>query len=153
MLLNDLVKQLTPLKRYQSEYYKVDDFMCALRKFKYDKIEVVDTLILPFYLVEEKGVYEIYYYELNISIVDKRKIDTYLLMRSGYSSVDEIDVAIREKINNLYLEVIKPDNFVLIKDIIKYIQMLQTAKDLIDVVISIPEFGDFSKENLYFQIY
>jgi len=152
-VLSDLLGLLTPLEISNAKYYNLEYFTVILNNFPDEKIEVRDTIILPFYIDEKRYVFELYDYELNIRLVDTPNVDNYLLTITGKSNISEIDIAIEKKLRSLYWEIIKPNKCLPIYKLRKYVDMIQNSEEIIERVERHPSLDNFSKKNLYFEIY
>lgn len=133
-----------------SIYFKIDNvtrFNDELSKLIHDIDSIV---IIPFYITE-KGVYEIYDYELDILFNSGAEVDSLILEKTGKSNINDIDTAILNKLRNC-IYVINPfDKASLIIALKKYFEFLDKDKEFKE---RIPEsMGVFEKDNLYFEIY
>lgn len=148
--LSDLLIPIRTLRISNSEYYRLDDFQNALSEAKEDRLEVEDTVITPFYIINSK-VYEIYDYELNLRMVDQPNIETFILNKTGKKSLDEVRDDIVHKFENCYLEVIRPQKHLPAYMLLQYIDYVQTSPGLITDISQY--FHEYDTRKLYFQIY
>ena len=49
-MINDLLDLMTPLELSNTKYYNLESFIDIVKRFSNEKIEIEDTIILPFYI-------------------------------------------------------------------------------------------------------
>lgn len=148
--LNDIIRSLKVLKKFNSNFYSYEDFLILLNELKNKKIKVEDSIMLPFYICDNKQ-FELYDYELNIRLVDFPNVDSYILMKTGKASISAIDPLIEQKLRNCYLEASKSDKLLLVQSIIDYIDYTRNSQEIRERVREI--FDEFFENKLYFEFY
>lgn len=148
--LNDLLNSISALERSNTKYYKLNDLHSALNKMYGEEIEVSDTIITPFYICD-LGVLEIYDYELNIRLVDRPSEETFILTKTGKKGINEVSSEIVRKLRSCYLEIVKPQRFLLTNMLEKYVDYVKTSPEIKE---RISEYlHEFDNDKLYFEIY
>lgn len=148
--LNDLLNSISTLERSNTKYYRLNDLHNVFIKMHGEHIEIDDTILTPFYICD-LGVLEIYDYELNIRLVDRPSEETFILTKTGKKSIDEVSTEIKQKLRSCYLELVKPQRFILINMLEKYIEYVKTSPEIKE---RISEYlHEFDNDKLYFEIY
>jgi len=148
--LNDLINSISTLERSNTKYYRVNDLHNVLNKMHGEEIEVIDTILTPFYICD-LGVLEIYDYELNIRLVDRPSDETFILTKTGKKSIDEVSTEIEQKLRSCYLELVKPQKFLLSNLIEKYVYYVKTSPEIKERISQY--LHEFDNDKLYFEIY
>jgi len=153
----NLINSLTKLEYCGEALYNIDEL--------YSKLDVVDTiavpenakyLLVPFY-VSEQTVYEIYWCEFTVQMVDSPNFKNYLLDRTGKETIDQIDDVIVERMQNLYIEVVMPESAITASEIKKCLSYIKNSEELIkDVTTAFTRNGQpfsFDEGSIYIAIY
>jgi hypothetical protein len=148
--LDDLINSISALERSNTKYYRLNDLHNALNKMYGEEIEINDAILTPFYICD-LGVLEIYDYELNIRLVERPSEETFILTKTGKKSINEVSSEIVQKLRNCYLEIVKPQRFLLTNMLEKYVDYVKTSPEIKE---RISEYlHEFDNDKLYFEIY
>lgn len=131
-------------------FYRFKDLEQQLLQLDEPKIIVSDSILTPYY-ISNNLVYELYEYELNISIVNEFNLEKFLLHKTGKSKIDEIPNNIIKLYDKCYIEVLNSVGNLSVKDLQDYIKYLYNENSLISQVNQY--FNEFSTENLFFLYY
>ena len=148
--LNDLLKSISTIERSNTKYYSLNDLHNVLKKMYGEKIKVDDAILTPFYICE-LGVLEIYDYELNLRLVDQPSFETFILTKTGKKSINEVNTEIERKLRSCYVELVKPQKFLLtnmLADYVDYVKNSYEIKERISLYLH-----EFDNNKLYFVIY
>ena len=148
--LNDLINSISALERSNTKYYRLNDLHNALNKMYGEEIEVDDAILTPFYICD-LGVLEIYDYELNIRLVDQPSGETFILTKTGKKSINEVNSEIEQKLRSCYLELVKPQRFLLINMLEKYVDYVKNSPEIKERIRE--NLHEFDNDKLYFEIY
>ena len=148
--LNDLLNSINTIERSNTKYYRLNDLHNALTKMYGEEIEVDDTILTPSYICD-LGVLEIYDYELNIRLVDRPSEETFILTKTGKKSIDEVSIEIEQKLRSCYLELVKPQRFLLSNIMEKYVDYVKTSPEIEERISQY--LHEFDNDKLYFEIY
>jgi len=129
-------------------YYQFLSLNSILSSMKGEKIEKEDMILTPYYICD-KGILEIYDYELNVRVVENVDTKSYFLKKTGKATLDEIDGEILEKMKRCYVE-LKTENLD-VDVILGYIEFVLGSKELKDRVEKID--GIYNCEKLFFELY
>lgn len=148
--LNELLNSISTIERSNTTYYRLNELHNVLNEMHGKQIEVDDMILTPFYICD-LGILEIYDYELNIRIVDRPSEENFILTKTGKKSIDEVGIEIKQKIRNCYLELVKPQRFLEVNMIGKYIEFVKVSSE---IKKRISEYlHEFDNDKLYFEIY
>lgn len=150
MKLENILAEVHAIKKNNGLYYSINHFQKVIKQNINKHIEVVDTIITPFYICDS-GILEIYDFELNIRLVDIPQSDTFLLTQTGMSSIEDIEINIKEKLLKCYIEIVNPQRSLPITRINEYISYVITATEIRERVGENVE--SYNNQNLYFEVY
>jgi hypothetical protein len=146
----DLFTKMDIFKVSNGKYYKLVDFEKILNHLSESNVEVDEHIITPFYICD-KGVLELYDYELNIRQVDSPNIDNFILIKTGKTSLNEVNPVIKQKIRKCYLETIKPNKYLQVSKLQEYFCYVRTSSDLRE---SINDYlNEYEENKLFFEVY
>lgn len=149
--LFDVVQLTKMMERTNGEvFYNLVAFRNQLEKLNKNNLSVTECIITPYY-IHNGYLYELYEYELSVSLTDKRDFHQYLLKRTGRKEVKEIPDEIVNLHRECHIEVLKNDCRLPIKRLQQYIDFLCSSKELISQVHKV--FGTFQYDDLWFSFY
>lgn len=125
------------------------DFRSQLGKLNDDSLVATGRIITPYYICN--GIYELYEYELSVTLTDKQDFRKYLLQKTGRKSVREIPNNIVNLQRECHIEVLKNDGRLPVKRVQQYINFLCSADEVISQVRKV--FGTFQNDDLWFSFY
>jgi len=130
-----------------------------------DKLEAFDNISLSrdahhaieiFYILPQ-ATYNLYWCYITIISVDKPNLDNFILEYSGKKDLSMVDKSIKERVENLYLEVISPKSTLHASSLLKCIKYMKTSKEVREDVIAAftrqDEDFQFDEGCLYFAVY
>ena len=156
----DLISKMTPKKGYNEEYYCFSDFKNLINELFDNDIKYVsfndDYILTPFYLCPN-CIYEMYWFDLRIAIVDEPSFTNYLLRKTASTNIEMVDESVVDNLKSKYIEIIKPKSAALVTELDRYVcNMLYSASVESDVKnalkINNRQIG-FDNKNLYFAVY
>ena len=148
--LKDLLQTMPTIKISNGVYYNLKEFNNILNRMAGQQIEVEDTILMPFY-IRSSRVLEIYDYAINIRLVDLPNEENYILAKTGKDSMNEVDADLREKLSSCYLEVIKPEKFLLIDGLNECVNYVLTSPELRKRIYDY--LHEFDDNKFYFEFY
>lgn len=94
--LNDVIETLDERIISDEKYYNFIKFQEYLEKLSDETIEVVESILIPYYIFDGKRM-ELYEYALNIVTGKKQDFEEYLLTLTGKQKMDDIPKRIIER--------------------------------------------------------
>lgn len=150
-LLSGIVQSTKAIKWSNGEvFYNLVDFGHYLERQAEDTISAEECLIIPYYIHAGQR-YELYEYELSISLADEQDFCQYLLKKTGKKSIQEVSESVIHLQKECHIEVLKSDGRLPLKRVQQYIEFLCAEEDMIFQIQKI--FGTFQCDNLWFSFY
>ncbi|MFR2534668.1 MAG: hypothetical protein ACLS95_05505 [Clostridia bacterium] len=148
--LIDIIKNFKITKISNEKLYQMSDLEKALNLSNEDEFDIDELVIIPFY-IEEGKLYELYAFELNIRVVKERNFDKYMLKFTGQEKMEDIPLWIIERQKKCYIEIKEDERTISKTRIQEYLNYINNSEEIKEDITSV--YGNFTKDNLYFELY
>jgi len=146
--IREILESISQIEVSNCQYYKFLSLNTFLTSVKSEKIVQEELILTPYYICE-KGILEIYDYELNVRLVEKKDSNGYFLKKTGKTALEEIDKCVLKKLTMCYIELINENLGVDI--ILNYIKFVLESNELKARIEKIDDYFDYEK--LFFEVY
>lgn len=161
LTFEELLDGIPEITRGRETLYSMVNFDKRLQSLKEDEILLQKDLFLtPFYV--QTGCYELYIYDLNVMIVDKKRSRDELIKDVAHRDrIEDVSVEAYERIKRCYFELYigEPLHKGALTQYTSYIldnkDIKETVNDVFTRPYNRPEegFSGFKKEGLFFAVY
>jgi len=153
----DLISSLDNEKRFNEDLYNLIELGERLEMANSINISTGDHyLLLPFYICDG-GIYELYWSGITIQSVDAPSLVEHILTITSKDDIEMVDKEIKERMENLYLEVVMPKTTFPALALIHCIKYIINSKEVIEDVSVVFTRDDmqfkFDSRCLYFAVY
>jgi len=153
----NLLNGLSEKRQLSEDLYNLKELSKRLETINSITISTDDHYqILPFYICDE-GIYEIYWSYITVRSVDSPGIEDHILIETGKKSMEMVDEEIKERVKNLYLEVVTPATTFLAPSLLRCITYIKTSNEVIkDITAAFSRNGKqfkFDENCLYVSVY
>jgi len=142
----DLLEQLTTLRRGGEKYYNLNMFIKELEMFDNINISSGDHYIFELFYILPKSTYNLYWCYITVISVDKPDLNDFILAYSGKKEMSKVDENTRERVKNLYLEIVNPKTTFPTSSLLDCINYVRTSKEVIKEIVAA-----FTKQDPNFQ--
>lgn len=133
-----------------TKYYNLNNFLNTLDEIDEENIKMEDMIITPFY-ISDLGILELYDFELNFRLVKQDNQENFMLEKTGKQNIGDIPSEIRKKLENCYIEVVKPNKSLSIFKLREYMLYVKNSKEINERVIQALE--EYDTNRLYFEVF
>lgn len=148
MGFEELVKMLPVIEHYKSKYINYFNLLDCIVSGEFDTC--ADLFAIPFYLTD-KGIYELYEYELMIRNEAEFDVENYILTKTGRASIDTVPDDILKRFYVCKIDMKKMKTGALKRALLNYLKELSIDAEMHDRMISV--FGTFDIQNIWFEFY
>ena len=146
--IREVLENVSKTEFSNCQYYNFLSLNTILASMRNEEIEQEDMILTPYYICE-KGILEIYDYELTVKIVETKSPKDYFLQKTGKKDLIEIDRSILEKLQACYFELVKENlDINLVLGYMKFVLESEELKERIEKIDS-----SFNTEKLFFELY
>jgi|GEM_PF-6617468 len=145
--LNDFLAKVSTTKPGGEVLYNLNDFCTRLEEvdiinifFDEDECYVFEL----FYL--DDGTYNLYWIYIALKSVELPSLDDFILSYVGKQKMSMVCEQTKERLESLYLEVIKPDTTIAASKLLKCANFMRTSQEIIQEVVDV-----FQKRNTNFK--
>ena len=131
-----------------TSYYQLISLEEYLRNSKIDVISLSEWTALPFYFCE-KGVLELYDFELNIRRNEQPDMNRLILEKTGRQRIEDVFPAIRLKLEACTIELTNKEKGITRERLLQYLAFVKNAKELEQRIGQLGEV--YTPAKLYFE--
>jgi len=146
--IREVLENVSKMEFSNRQYYNFLSLNTILTSMKNEEIEKEDMILTPYYICE-KGILEIYDYELTVNIVETKSSKNYFLKKTGKKELIEIDRCILKKLQACYFELVKENLDVNL--VLGYMEFVLESKELKERIEKIDSL--FNTKKLFFELY